>query len=133
MLYISQLSSGEYITLIANYHKLSSDDRYMKLKQRGFSDEQIESAMKDNSFRSIKSLNITFTKPVSLYCSDFGYYNSIYSAYLKGHLPYTGSYVDQPAKVIDVFQTFDALYSETSKKDYDERMKEIKGLNRRGK
>lgn len=124
------MSSGEYISLIAKYNKLDGNETINRLKERGFTDEQIQAAMKDDSFKPIRSLNIEFTELIIPECTYFDYYNSIYSAYLNGHLPFPGSFVEQPAKLIDVIHTFDALYSETSQKEIDKQKKELEGLKR---
>lgn len=97
------------------------------------SDVAIKKAMKSESFKPIKSLNITFIEPISLCCTEWNYYNAIYSAYLNGHLPFSGSYTQQPAKIIDVIQTFDALYSETNQKQMDKQKKEMERLRTSGK
>lgn len=129
ILNISELSSGEYISLIAKYNNINGNEAFDKLKDRGYTPEQINAVMKDKSFQSMKSLNIEFSEPTTLHCSEFGFYSSIYMSYLKGHLPYNGCYVDQPAKIIDVIQTLEALYSESRKKHHDEQMKEAKRKN----
>jgi hypothetical protein len=50
----------------------------------------------------------------------------IQSAYKKGHLPYSGSLMEQPAAIVDVINLLDTLEFEAQAKRQDELKKEAK-------
>ncbi len=57
-------------------------------------------------------------------------YLSVHEAYRKGTLPYPGAFQDQPNKVIELFNCFDAYYADEAEKA--RKAAAMKGKVRRG-
>ena len=102
------------MSLIANFNFLASGskDKRKELKQRGFTEQQIEASLPTGEGKEI-SLNIVFKNGFeSFKCDEISYLLETHSAFEKSMLPFAGSFSEQPAKVIEVFQLISALKQE---------------------
>lgn len=126
----SGLSDYESATIIGHYNGLSESKQ--DLKQRGYS-EAILKHIKKQKKTLVESLNIRFTEEGIVY-PYFNYVITMYFAYKNsGILPFNGCLVDQPAKIIEIFNLLDALSDEAQKKaaKEQERLNKQNGRNRR--
>jgi hypothetical protein len=73
---------------------------------------------------SLKTLNVTFTDTPKLKYPLFGYVSTLYLNYKKGTLPYQGSLSEQPAKVIEIFNTLDQLAQEAQVREQKKKEKD---------
>lgn len=65
--------------------------------------------LKDDRGSSFKSLNVSFHSKNDLKHPYFSYFIGLFLAYEKGILPFSGSLVDQPAKIIEIFEVIQQL------------------------
>ena len=57
-----------------------------------------------------QSLNIKFTRPLDDFKYPFfGYLLTLYNRYSDGILPFTGGLADQPAQIVELFNTLESL------------------------
>jgi hypothetical protein len=122
----SSLTTYEYISIIANYNRISKSDTEQKLIDRGFTPAQIKAALKDKSFKQATSLNVTFTEANNWPLSEFGFYLSLHQAYQHGTPPFPGSPIEQPAKIMEVFNVLDSLQAEAEQRARKQANKENK-------
>jgi hypothetical protein len=126
----SGLSDWEYATLVGHYNGLS--EKKQSLKQRGYSDALLKHLKNQKSILT-ESLNLRFKSDGIMY-PYFNYVITLYFAYKNnGILPFQGSMVDQPAKIIEIFNVIDALVDEAQQKaaKEQERINKKNGRNRR--
>lgn len=83
--------------------------------------------------KEVISLDVKFTCGIEhIYVEYFGYVVTLFDLYSKhGVLPYTGSLSEQPAKIIDIFNVLDQLYTEREKHQIEEHRKEQAKNNRK--
>lgn len=110
--------------LISNYNNVGEDDQEQVLRDRGYTEEQIRFTLKDTAGTSFKSLNVRFDEKSKLKYAYFSYVINLYTNYQKGILPYKGSLVEQPTKIIEIFQVLDQLKFESEEKMRKKREKE---------
>lgn len=113
---ISALSEGEYIQLVANYNNAGEANIEDTLRSRGYSDSQIKYMIKDEIPEATKSLNVVFTDRNNIKHPNFSFLTNLYFNYKSGILPYKGSLVEQPNKIMEIFSVFDALQYEKQEK-----------------
>jgi len=106
---ISSLSDLEYVQIVANYNNVGQVDQEQVLRDRGYNDQQIKFALRDRESVSFKSLNISFHTNTNHKYSRFSYILSAFNCYKKGTMPYPGSFSEQPAKIIEIFNTLQQL------------------------
>lgn len=125
---LSTLSDFEYVSIVGNYNNLDENDEEQVLRDRGFSEDQIRYTLKDKQGTSFKSLNVVFHEKNKLKYPYFSYIITLFNQYKNGTLPFTGSLVEQPAKIIEIF---DVLYQlqyeqeENSRKKHEKERNEI--------
>lgn len=113
---ISTLSDVEYVQIVANYNNIDQDDEEQILRDRGYDDAQIKIALGDKKYTSFKSLDVVFHEKSTYKYPRFSMVISAFMAYKKGMLPYNGSYLEQPAKIIDIFNVLNQLELEAQEK-----------------
>lgn len=126
---MSTLSDFEYVSIIANYNNVDDNDEEQALRDRGFNENQIRHALKDKQGTSFKSLNVSFHTNIKLKYEYFTYILTLFDLYKKGTMPYPGAMVDQPAKIIEIFQVLTQLQYE---KEEETRKKIEKEQKKRG-
>ena len=130
---ISSLSDFEYVCLIGNYNQINGDERAQKLKERGYSDEQIKIALSQDQAEPsmVRSLDVRFQTSQAVNYPYFSYVLNLYLRSREGILPYPGGYAQQPAKIIDIFNVLEQLQHETEVRQRKEVEKEMKKRGRR--
>lgn len=126
----SGLSDYEVAAIIGHYNGLNKDND--ALKKRGYSKDILKHLGKQKK-TIVESLNVRFTDTGIKY-DYFNYVLTLYSAYKhNGILPFDGPTVDQPAKIIEIFNLLDALADEAQTKaaKEQERLSKQNGRNRR--
>lgn len=126
----SGLSDYESATIIGHFNGLNESKQ--DLKKRGYSKDLLKHIKKQNR-TLVESLNIKFSEDGIIY-PYFNYVITLYFAYKNsGILPFFGSMVDQPSKIIEIFNLLDALSDEAQKKaaKEQERLNKQNGRNRR--
>lgn len=126
----SGLSDWEYVSLVGHYNGLNEQKQV--LKDRGYSDAILKHLRKQKSVLT-ESLNVRFETDGIVY-PYFNYVITLYFAYKNnGILPFPGSMVDQPAKIIEIFNVLDALTDEAKQRaaKEQERLSKKNGRNRR--
>lgn len=83
---------------------------------------------KELAVDSIRSLNVRLSGNLSRFKYDnFSYIVNLHNAYeAHGLLPYPGSYSEQPATIIEIFNVIDHLMFERRDKMHKESQKEVK-------
>lgn len=108
----------DYIPLTANYYNIISgtkEEDISLLKARGFSEEQIRSALnqKLNTTNITEINNIRFLVPTTRFkYSLIGYLLILLENYERGILPYPGSVSEQPAQVMEMITLLSSIKSE---------------------
>jgi hypothetical protein len=126
----SGLTDWEYVSLVGHYNGLN--EQKQELKDRGYSDAVLKHLRKQKA-TLVESLNVKFTSDGIVY-PYFNYVITLYFAYKNnGILPFDGCLADQPAKIIEIFNTLDALTGEAQQKaaKEQERLSKQNGRNRR--
>jgi hypothetical protein len=84
--------------------------------------KQIRDQVSKSGTKHIKSLNVVFKNPIENYnYPQFGYVYTLFKKYSEqGVLPFQGSMADQPAQVIEIFNTLDGIESELKEKAHKE-------------
>ena len=125
----SGLSTFEYISIVGHYNKLTLDSTIdPRLLSKGYSEQALE-LMRSKIGKlpsEILSLDVHFKCGIETINYDqFGYTITMFDAYDKhGILPFPGSFSEQPAKIIEIFQVLDQLKGEHEKKQHEERQRE---------
>ena len=128
----SSLSDWEFASLVGHYNGLN-EKKQEALQQRGYSPAMI-AHIKKKKTPSIESLNLKFSTEGGIVYPYFNYVVTLYFAYNKnGILPFEGCMADQPSKIIEIFNTLDALSDEAQVKaaKEQERLNKKNGRNRR--
>lgn len=119
---ISSLSEWDYINIVGQYHRANGKATIdPALKDRGYTEAQLkalESKLKNEKRgRVIKTLNLEISEDLSAF--DYPMFNFIittHRALEKGLLPFQGSYAEQPAQIIEIFNLIDQLNFEAQEK-----------------
>lgn len=127
---VSTLTDFEYVSIVSNYNNLGQDDEEQALRDRGYSENQIKHALKDKQGSSFKSLNVVFHNPTKVKYPYFSYIITLFNQYKNGVMPFDGCMVDQPAKIIEIFDVLYQLQHEQEEKTRKQLEKEQK---KRGK
>lgn len=125
----STVEFWEYTKLVATYQSQVNKDggSNKKLLERGFTQDQIDMMNnKSKSSMAIKSLNLNLMPGFEdLQHPYFDLYYSLFELYNKGTMPFDGSPLDQPNKIIDIFGILQALKSEFEKAAHEEQLREM--------
>ena len=103
-----------------------------RLLNRGFTKEQLDALRQGAEQRvesnEIVSLNTRITGDLGRFNYNlFDYVINLYHVYNKaGTLPYPGSTSEQPAKIIEIFNTIEQLYLEQRQQEIAKQEKESK-------
>ena len=114
VMYISKVVVFDYVSLIGHYNKLQHGPTIdPRIRERGYSDEairQLEEKLRSKA-TVIQSLNIKFMKPIEEFdYPQFGYVFTLYRKYAdSGILPFQGALADQPAQMIELFNTIESI------------------------
>lgn len=123
---ISTLSDWDYVCIVGNYNNAGHVDEEQKLRDRGYSEQQVKYAMKGKGASSFKSLDVVFHIDNKLKYPYFGYIYTLYNQYKQGVLPFPGSMSEQPAKIIEIFDVLQQLELEQEEKTRKKLEKESK-------
>ena len=130
---LSSLDDVEFVKIVATYNNAGSEKTSEnELLQRGYTKEQLEviRSQKKRQNVGIKSCGLYFTSDLSNFnCEKFNYYFLLFQNYERGNLPFEGTIADQPAQVIEIFNTFQMLRAEQEEKT----RKQIERQNKRGR
>lgn len=126
---LSSLSDYEYVSIVSNYNNVDQTDEEQALKDRGYSENQIKHVLKNKQGSSFKSLNVVFHNSKKINYPYFTYIITLFNQYKLGVLPFNGCLVDQPAKIIEIF---DLLYQLQFEHEDKTRKKLEKENNKRG-
>ncbi len=130
---ISNLSIVDYVNLIGHYNKIQSGPSIDPRLVERFKDQperlaQIKEQMDKKGSNKIQSLNVVFKDQIENYMyPEFGYVYTLFKQYSEnGVLPFTGPLADQPAQIIQVFNTLDGM-------ELEQKEKAQKEANKKGK
>lgn len=127
---VSSLSNREYVTLIGHYNQVGDKSLENQLRAKNYTDEaikKIKEKFQNTDATLVKSLNVEFRTNQEFNFDGFGYYYGLYRQYKEnGVLPFDGCHTDQPAKIMDIFDTFERLQYEKEA----QQMEEIRKKNR---
>ena len=119
----SSLSVVDYVNLVGHYNKLQEgptiDPRLLdRFKNQPERIEQLKSQVKSKGTRQLKSLNVVFKAPIEEFTyPQFGYVYTLYKKYSDtGVLPFKGPLADQPAQIVEIFNTLDGIETEFKEK-----------------
>jgi hypothetical protein len=118
---VSTLSSYELANIVGQYHGLDSKDTIdPRLLTRGYTPEQLEILKKKTitNQTSIVSCGLSIHANLKEFRHEaFHYYLTSFHAYDKhNQLPFPGSYNDQPAKIMEVFEILEQLKFEAEER-----------------
>jgi hypothetical protein len=138
ILEISSVSNFDYINIVGHYNKLTLAKQVdPRLLARGYTEEQLKvlhSKMNVTASEFI-SLNLHFKGDADKW--DYPYFNYIITlcdAYeLNGVMPFEGAHVDQPAKIIEIFQILSQLKIERQNKINEEQNRQNQKESRKPK
>ena len=126
---LSSLTEYERICIVAQYNSFfKSNGMDPRLLERGYSDEQLKHIRNTMGTNTITSCGIRFDCDISeLNHPSFNFLYTCYNAWDKhNQLPYSGSFVEQPCKIIESFSIFDQLKYEQELKSRHEAQKKAK-------
>jgi hypothetical protein len=124
--------------LIGHYNKVTLDKKIdPRLLSRGYTQEALEQMkLKMAKLPSeIISLDLHFKRGIEdISIEYFGYVVTLFDLYHRhGVMPYPGSFSEQPAKIVEIFQVLDALRSEREQKLHEEQQREASRQQRKRK
>lgn len=116
---VSSLDFKEFVSIVAAFHNMGAKEKETDLSR--YTKEQVEAMRQAERFNPVKSLGLNFTKPFRNFpCDSFDFYTTLFSQYDKhGTLPFPGSLADQPAIIIEIFNTLKALVNEAQGKEME--------------
>jgi len=126
----------DYACLIGHYNAVRLGKKTdPRLLERGYSEEALE-MMRSKMKRKIEectSLNVKFTRALSEFQYPYlGYVLTLHRSYTdNGCTPFSGPPSDQPAQIMDIFNTLDALEDEFRQQEIDKQKREQKRNGRR--
>lgn len=111
------MSSYERASLIGNYHALSVKESIdPSIKNRGYTAEQLKNLENKTQVRrvSINSCNLSITGDLKQFNEpNLGYYLEAFYAYDNhGVLPFSGSFSEQPSKMLDIIEILKQMQNE---------------------
>ena len=116
---LSQLQTYEFVALVAQYNLyLRGPSIDPEIYKRGYSRIALNilEAKAAKDFNPVESQGILFEEPFERFpCANMGYVLQLFSQYETGNLPFPGSVSEQPAQIIEVFNTLSALKAEAKK------------------
>ncbi len=127
---MSYLSNREYVTLIGHYNQVGDKSLENQLRAKNYTEEAIKTITE--KFRNVdavtvNSLNVQFKTNQVFTFDGFGYYYGLYRQFKEnGVMPYEGCLTDQPAKIMEIFETFEQLQYEQEAKQMEEIRKKKK-------
>lgn len=117
---ISSLDSIEFAKIVATYNNIGEEGTTEQdLIDRGYTPEQLSELRKAKKKQnvSIKSCGLIFTRDLSEFsCEKFNYYFLLFQNYERSNLPFQGTITEQPAQIIEIFNTFKMLKAEQEEK-----------------
>lgn len=130
---ISSLDEVEFVKIVATYNNAGNErTSELELLERGYTREQLEQVRlsKKRQRVGIKSCGLYFTRDLSEFnCEKFNYYFLLFQNYERGNLPFEGTIADQPAQIIEIFNTFQMLRAEQE----DKARKQLERQSKRGR
>ena len=128
---LSILSSFEMANLIGSYYKLSKKDSVdPRLLERGYTPEQIAILMKQpiTQKTNIISCGLKITGDLDQFKEPgLNFYLSAFHAYdTSGILPFPGTFSEQPAKILDIFDIMSQLKFDEEDRIRKETERELK-------
>lgn len=130
---ISSLDEIEFVKIVATYNNAGNEQTTEKeLSDSGYTKEQLEQVrlIRKGKKVGIKSCGLYFTRDLSEFnCEKFNYYFLLFQNYERGNLPFEGTIADQPAQIIEIFNTFQMLRAEQE----DKARKQIERQSKRGR
>lgn len=131
---VSSLSLVDYVNLIGHYNRIQNGPTIdPRIYERGYTAEQIKAMEEKQRIEqgTISSLNIKFTGPIDEFnYTQFAYVYTLFKYNKNGTLPFPGSLSDQPAQIMEIFNTLESLEVENQQRELD-RMKQENGRSRR--
>jgi len=121
---LSTLAIPDYVNIVGQYNNIRLGNTVSpELLERGYNEKQLailKTQMK-GSVKEAQSLNIKFTRPLEEFTYPlFGYIMTLYRKYTDGVLPFQGPLADQPAQIIEVFNTLESVEMEFKKAEMEE-------------
>jgi hypothetical protein len=131
---ISSMSLEEYVSIVGHYnqyiHGPTIDPRIL---ERGYSEAQLaelKTKMKSQS-RTVTSLNIKFNRPIEEFIyPQMSYILTLFRNYEKGQPPFPGAISEQPAQIMEIFNTLESLDLENKQRQLAKESSTHKGLKR---
>lgn len=129
---MSSLSVVDYVNLCGHYSKLQSGpsidprllERYQNQPERL---EQLKKSIIAKGIKSTRTLNLDFKAPLEDFnYNPFSYVYTLFLQYKQGTLPFPGSTSEQPAQIIEIFNTLDSLEMETKERQMKEEQRKAK-------
>jgi hypothetical protein len=112
---VSSLNDAEFIQIVGHYNHIASGSKEEidpRLKDRGYSEAALNAVRTKlkSSFSPTTSQGIRFKKHFSNFKYPLmNYILGLHDAFERGILPFSGSYAEQPAKVIEVMNLLSSL------------------------
>lgn len=111
--------------LVVSYHGgPDQGSQRQVLLDRGFSEAQVNATLKGSEPKAVSGLGYTITNTKNLRHPRFFFLVSLWQKYKQGVLPYNGSLVDQPAKIIEIFDVLTELEWEQQERERKKHEKE---------
>ena len=132
------MSVFDYVSIVGHYNKIQSGPTIdPRILERGY-DETTLAMMRakiQKETSALTSLNIKFGRPIEEFeYTKLGYVLTLYRAYSKtGVLPFSGNLADQPAQIIEIFNTLESLDLEVQQRHNAEMDRKSKKERNRGR
>lgn len=128
---LSSLTNVEYINLVGHYNKLLHGETQVNYKARGYTEEQIkaieEANLRQETAQEIQSLNIVFKRNINEF--NFPSFDDYYFMFDKfdnhGLLPFPGTLLEQPSKIIELFQILKNIKMEEEQRQFEEQKRKV--------
>lgn len=134
---VSTISIVDYVNLIGHYNKLqhgpSIDPRLLsRFEGKPEMLEKIKNQAVSKTSQ-VRSLNVRFTAPLENFTYPlFAYVLTLYKRYSElGVLPFSGAMADQPAQIIEIFNTLESVELEIKQQESKKQQKELERKSRR--
>ena len=131
---LSSVGSYEHALLVGHYNSLSAKDQISsELLDRGYTPQQIAILEKRTitDKTSVISCGLKFYGDLARFShSSFSYYMQTFHAFDNhGTLPFKGTFNDQPAKILEIFDIFFELKHEQQERMHKDAEREQRRLN----
>lgn len=127
---ISSLSNQEYVTLIGHYNQVGDKSLENQLRAKNYTEDaikRIKAKFQNTEAVLVRSLDVEFKTNEQFNFDGFGYYYGLYRQFKEnGVLPFEGCLTEQPAKIMDIFDTFERLQYEKEAQQIEEIRKKNK-------